>query len=226
MNKTAGIRVAVAAAVGLALTSSALAGPIQTVQITSGSMTTSESNPDGSWTLAGKDLSAAGVFKGELASELPGAFFSPSQPMPLGAAVGMSWFSDSIDGWLGHMAFHGVTYTLAGDANSNNSFMQLNASPITVGHVGTYMEPFTFTATFCGFLTVPMETCDATALLVGSGTLDLGVIADPQNPGSVDLQSLSYRFAGVPEPASIVLLLTGLFALGLSWQQTRCGGVA
>lgn len=107
------------------------------VQITSGFMTVSEANPAGEWMLAGKNLSAGGQFD-TLPIELPSAFLST--PMPLGTSVGMSWFSDSIDGWTGQMLFDGVAYNLAGNV-VNNSFWELTANNIFVGHAGSYVEP-------------------------------------------------------------------------------------
>ena len=115
------------------------------------------------------------------------------------------------------MVFNGVTYNLAGDnIHNSGSKMTLNASAIDIDHVGTYMEPFTFDATLCGFLTVVMHNCDATVGLSGSGTLDLVVVPSTHLPGGVAFQSVSYRFAGVPEPPSIALLLSGLAGLGLT----------
>jgi hypothetical protein len=193
-----------------------------TVQITSGFMTVSEANfGSGSWMLAGNNLSAQGIFGGVGGGELPSNYFAPpNSPVPLGSSVVGSWVSDSIDGWGGQMVFNGVTYGLT--SNNTESVMRVSANDILVGHAGSYMEPFTFTATFCGSLTVQATTCDATADLIGSGTLNLVVGADPnQPPGTLDIQSVSYRFAGVPEPTSIALLLTGIAGLGLTRRQTR-----
>lgn len=205
----------VAVAIGLAAASSAVALPaVQTVQITSGFMTTSLADRNGEWMLAGENSSAGGIFH-PLGGELPADYFL-FNPLTLGTSLRMSWQSDSVDGWLGQMLFNGVAYNLTSDSASTSSLMQLTANNILVGQAGSYMEPFTFAANFCGFLTVPMNTCDTTANLVGSGTLDLTVSVNPQLPGTVDIQSLSYRFAGVPEPGSISLLLTGLVGLGLT----------
>jgi len=167
--------------------------------------------------LAGQSLSADGFFFSS-GSEAPARLLFG----PVSGPLDMSWISDSVDGWDGQMVFKGVTYNLTGSVDTQSS-MLLKASPIDLNHAGSFVEPFTFSAGFCGYLTVPMSFCDTPVGLVGSGTLDLVATSDPNFPGSFDIQSISYQFTGVPEPGSLVLLLTGVVALGLTWRQSHGG---
>jgi len=164
--------------------------------------------------IAGPDLTALGTFDaGGL--EWP-VNYVLTGPYPFHTFVGMSWFSDSSDGWQGTLNLGGTAYDLTGSA-VNESSWTLTAAPVLVGGPGTYQEPFTFSASLCGFTSMtPVMPCDAAANVVGAGTLELVVGADPgHSRGSLDINSISYTFRSVPEPGSLALLLTGLVGLRL-----------
>jgi hypothetical protein len=216
MNGFCPIARAMGAALGLTIASGVMSAP---VDVTGGFMTVSAADPSGAWVLAGNDVTALGTFNAT-GLEWPVNYVNSGGPFSSGASLAMSWFSDTSDGWQGSMNLDGSQYFLTGSV-VNQSSWALTAAPIVVGGAGTYQEPFTFAGSLCGFKTsTPVLPCDASADVVGAGTLDLVLAPDRSaGPGSFDIQSVSYTFSNspnsVPEPATLVLLIGGLASLGL-----------
>ncbi len=210
LGKPAALRRAmVATATALAVASSALAD-----QIAGGSMTVSTSST--AWSLFTSTMRASGSFFGT--DERPANYLLGGGLIGNPGTVYMNWFSDSVDGWSGAMTLNdGVTYRL-GSSGFDNSYMIMTAAPMTFTSVGTYHEPFTFFARFCGFLSLQSELCDATLLTTGHGTLTVVIGPYPFLPSELAIESMNWRFSNVPvpEPATLALLATGLVALGLS----------
>ena len=174
-----------------------------TVQITGGEMLLAEQT----WNLMGPGLTAHGVF---ISGNTP-ANLGLGEPL-LFPAVDTSWTSGSVDGWGGTMIFQGVSYGLnSSDIASEQSLMVMNSPGFTVDHAGNYSGAFNFSADFCGWIGVPTPgPCDTTVDLIGGGTVDMVVGQFPGLDGTLEIQSISYTFAGVPEPASLGLLAMGL----------------
>jgi PEP-CTERM motif len=119
--------------------------------------------------------------------------------------------------------FEGVDYThtfLAGDFSfTGPTFSSAILSPSNL----TITAPFAMTATLQNFSSNPLTNTDPplfTASLFGSGTATARFTAVPNGDGQghtlFDVSNLTFQFepaAATPEPASLVLLATGVLGL-------------
>ena len=130
-----------------------------------------------------------------------------------------------MDGFGGKMILNGTSYSLASsDTATAQSVMSVSAGGFSVDHAGTYQEPFTFGADFCGWITEPVPgPCDANAGLSGSGMVHM--VVDPlDQQGDFFIESISYNFGAsnsVPEPASLGLLVMGIGLIGCRRRRHR-----
>lgn len=170
--------------------------------------------PRGSWNLVAPGLTASGDF---VAGNTPEGNFN--EPLFSGQFVDTAWTSGSVDGFGGRMILNGTSYSLnSSDIATEQSVMSVSANGFSVDHAGTYQEPFSFGADFCGWIMNGSSTgpCDATANLSGSGMVHM--VVDPYDQeGHFFIESITYNFGAsnsVPEPASLGLLVMGIGLLG------------
>lgn len=94
------------------------------------------------------------------------------------------------------------------------STIQVDGPPIQIGGAGVYTGTFTFTGQLCGTdgNLLGSDVCVVDLpVLTGSGRVDLRVLDDVA--GAVYIDQATYTFT--PEPASLVLAVSALTALGL-----------
>jgi hypothetical protein len=170
-------------------------------------------DPRGSWNLVAPGISASGGF---VPGNTPEGNFNA--PLFSGQFVDTSWTSGSVDGFGGTMILNGTSYGLASsDIATAQSTMDMSAGGFSVDHAGTYQEPFTFGADFCGWIAgANPGPCDANASVSGSGMVRM--VVDPYDmEGHFFIESISYNFGAtnnVPEPASLGLLVMGIGLIG------------
>jgi hypothetical protein len=178
-------------------------------------VTSGELSPRDSWHLTGTGLTAQGGF---IEGNTPAGNYQ--MLMSFGMQVDTAWTSGSVDGFGGTMILNGMSYNLeSSDTATEQSVMDVSAGGFIVDHYGTYQQPFTFSADFCGWITIANPgPCDANVGLFGGGTVRVVTVPIEGEPqGTFFVQSITYTFGSAtnaPEPGSLGLLVMGVALVG------------
>ena len=160
------------------------------------------------------DIHGTQGFRGEFNLGNPGGPLCGPCGAP-GDRISLDAYVSTVDGG-GTVEFAGVQYPVGSDNLFTDAFVSLQprGGPVTLPPSSPHASlsvPFEL-----GADSVLMYSGDlgvAVVPLVGSGTATLNVIASPFGDQLWELSSVRYDFATTPEPATVLLVGTGMFVL-------------
>jgi hypothetical protein len=186
--------------------------------VVTGGSATSHSNFGGTFTLIGNNFTLSGGTGQGVTSF----------PAPAGTTVGLGNFNLGLDIFGGPAVVNGVSYPSV----VYQGFMRFSAAytlPSDAPSEFTVVVPFAFTAQLQG-CTDPLgaiNTCPAAnvvfdSTLTGQGlaTAILNSVVDENGNRIFGLRSITYNFS-TPEPATLVLLASGLAGVGAAVRRRR-----
>lgn len=203
------------------------------IVITEGSVTITGIGGSPSFSFSGSNFAISG--SGSSGAHIPCALCSPTSILnPYNLSTGLS--GDQVH--IGSGVINGVTYPQLFFEGSFNFTARSVTVPNVVASDLYLTTPFTFTGSLCALSAhstingcrPDMDDFVFSTLLSGQGLANLHLVFDSFSPTGTPVyrfQSLTYNFSqppNVPEPATIVLLSSGLAGLAAGVRRRRKAG--